>query len=178
MIILFSSNSSSRNNSIFTLLMRIAHNQWSAWVKKMGPARADMGWWDAEKLASKICISPHPLVPPPARTPGSTPPRSPVMQPKCGAEGSLRGSGQPGMNTTAGRKGCHLFSGQNHPHFKQLLKIVENQPCFLSQVSRTSLNTHRNRQVLLKIVTNAEAAKLLFVVVVGIQKGQFAVNKY
>lgn len=178
MVILFSSNSSSRNNSIFTLLMRIAHNQWSAWVKKMSPARADMGWWDVEKLASKICISPHLAVLPPAWTCGSMSPKSMVMWSRCGAEGSLRGSGQPGRNTTLGRKGCHLFSGQNHPHFKQLLKNVKNQPCFLSQVSRTSLNTHRNRQVLLKIVTNAEAAKLLFVVVVGIQKGQFAVNKY
>lgn len=59
MIILLSS--SSPKNSIFTMLMRIAHNQWSAWIKKTGPARADMGWWDVEKLASKICISPHPL---------------------------------------------------------------------------------------------------------------------
>lgn len=61
MITLFSNSSSNRNNSIFTLLMRIAHNQSSAWVEKMGPARADMGWWDVEKLVSKICISPHSL---------------------------------------------------------------------------------------------------------------------
>lgn len=66
-MIVFSGSSSHCNSS--TLLMRILHNQQSAWVKKMDPARVGTGWWHFSKLVSKICINPHLPVPPPALNP-------------------------------------------------------------------------------------------------------------
>lgn len=85
------------------------------------------------------------------------------------------GEGASHEGTQCGEEGSATCSQDRTTH---CLKNVKNQPHFLLRVTRTPLNTQRNRQILLKVLTNAEAAKQLFVVVVSIRKGQFAVNKY
>lgn len=84
------------------------------------------------------------------------------------------GKGPAMKEHNAGKKDLPLVLRTELPS----LKNVKNQPHFLLRVTRTPLNTQRNRQVLLKVLNNAEAAKQLFVAVVSIRKGQFAVNKY
>lgn len=105
-----------------------------------GLALADdtfQNWWVRFALILTSLSHPQPW------TRGSTPPKWTVIWSRCRAEGSLWGSGQSWRNTMLGRKVCHLLSGQNYTRFKQLLKNVKNQPCFLSRVSRTPPNTRR-----------------------------------
>lgn len=140
------SGSSSCSNSIFTLLMGIVCNQKSAWVKKTDPARVGTGWWYAEKLVWFALIL-TPVYPQPW-TPGSIPPKWMVIWTRCGAEGSLWGSGWPWRNKMLGRKVCHLFSGQNYQCFKRLLKNVKKRLLFLvASIQNTSKHPQKQKWI-------------------------------
>lgn len=133
------SGSRSCNKSIFTLLMGIVCNQQVPGSRRLilpGLVWADdtlKNWWVWFALILTSVSHPQPW------TPGSTPPKWMVIWTRCGAEGSLWGSGRPWRNKMLGRKACHLLSGQNCQCFKRLLKNVKKRLLFLvASIQNTS----------------------------------------